>query len=420
MQILLFTIGSAGDVHPFVGLGMALRERGHRVKILTNPHFQPLVERVGLEFVPLGTAEEFDRVREDPNLWDKRKGFETVFKLIMAGMRPAYDVLMEHYVPGETVVAASSLGFAPRCAQDKYNIPLATVHLQPAIFRSTIEPPKLPGMFMPQWYPRGLKRFVYALSDWLVIDRLVEPPLNAFRAELGLAPVRHPLRDWWHSPQRVIGLFPDWYGRPQEDWPPQTKLTGFPLYDERGVSDMPGDVAEFLAAGDPPVIFTPGSAMHHAEAFFEQSVKACVELNCRGILLSRYAGHVPANLPGNVRHVPYAPFSQLLPKVAVLVHHGGIGTSAQAMASGVKQLVVPFSHDQFDNAERMRRLGVAAAIPSKAYRTPRVAEVLKQVLGYHAMEARCREIARRFVGNNLLEQTCGLIESLNAGRPVPA
>jgi UDP:flavonoid glycosyltransferase YjiC (YdhE family) len=416
MQVLLLTIGSAGDVHPFVGLGIALRNRGHRVKLITNPHFQPLIERVGLEFVPLGSAEEFDRVRTNPDLWHPRKGFQTVFNLVMQGLRPTFDAVMKHYLPGETVVAASTLGFGARCAQDKYNLPLATIHLQPAIFLSEIEPPALPGMPRAAWIPRVAKRAMFWLRDKAVINPVVAPPLNQFRGELGLAPVRDPLKDWWHSPRMVIGLFPEWYARPQADWPAQTRLTGFPLYDEAGVSDMPAELASFLAGGEPPIVFTPGSAMHQGDEFFRESTEACVRLNRRGILLSRHAGHIPPNLPANVRHFEYAPFSQLLPKAAALVHHGGIGTSAQAMAAGVRQLVMPFAHDQFDNAERMQKLGVARALPAKRYLAQPAAAMLGEMLGNDAMRGSCASIAEKFVGVDAVGQTCSLIESLISAR----
>ncbi|HSV15802.1 MAG TPA: nucleotide disphospho-sugar-binding domain-containing protein [Tepidisphaeraceae bacterium] len=416
MQVLLLTIGSAGDVHPFVGIGLALRQRGHRVKVLTNPHFQPLIERAGLEFVAVGTADDYDQVRTNPDLWHPRKGFHTVFNIIINGFRPAFDAVMNNYVPGQTVIAASSLGLAARCAQDKYNLPMATVHLQPAIFRSAIHPPKLPGMPIANWMPAGMKRFMFTVADRMVINPLVAPPLNRFRGELGLAPVRDPLKDWWHSPQRVIGLFPQWYAPPQADWPPQTRLTGFPRYDEGGISDMPAELAEFLTAGDPPIVFTPGSAMHHGEDFFRESVAACVQLNRRGVLMSRHADHIPSNLPANVRHFAYAPFSQLLPKAAVCVHHGGIGTAAQAMAAGVKQIVMPLAHDQFDNADRMQRLGIARSIPAKQYRAARVAKIVQELLADEAAAARCAEIARKFIGIEPLAQTCDLIEELPTAR----
>src|SRR5258708_7958826 len=136
MTVLILCIGSHGDVHPFIGLGLALRARGHRVKVITNPYFAGLVEKVGLELVPISSAKDFESVRNNPDLWHRTRGFPVVFNSVLNGLRETYDAVMNHYVPDETAVVASSLGLAARVAQDKHSIPLATVHLAPAVFRS--------------------------------------------------------------------------------------------------------------------------------------------------------------------------------------------------------------------------------------------------------------------------------------------
>jgi rhamnosyltransferase subunit B len=412
MTILLLTIGSHGDVHPFIGLGIALKHRGHRVRVIVNPHFADLVLKAGLELIPLGVAEDFESLLKDPDLWHRRKSFQTVMNTVIDGLRPVYETLLQNYTKGETIIAASSLALGARVAQDQFNLPMATIHLAPAIFRSTIAPPKLPGLYTPDWMPQSIKKLIFAAGDRLVIDRAICPRLNKFRAEFGLPPVRGILKDWWNSPQRVIGLFPDWFAPMQPDWPPQTRLTGFPLFDEQNIRPLPAELADFLAAGTPPIIFSPGSAMHHADDFFRASVAACTKLNRRAILLSGHAGHIPPNLPPTIRYFSYAPFSQVLPKAAAFVHHGGIGTSAQALAAGVPQIVHPFAYDQLDNADRLRRLGVAKVIHPKSYRTTHVAQTLKDLLTDPALPARCAQIARKFAGVDPVAQTCQLIESL--------
>src|SRR5262249_34229253 len=160
--------------------------------------------------------------------------------------------------------------------------------------------------------------------------------------------------DWWHSPQLVIGMFPQWFAQPQPDWPKQTVLSGFPLYDEPEITPIDAELESFLRAGEPPIAFTPGSAMWAAEEYFEQGVQTCIRWNRGGLLLTRHRDHFPARLPPGVIHVHYAPFSDLLPRCAGFVHHGGIGSSAQALAAGVPQLVTPFAHDQPDNAFRLK------------------------------------------------------------------
>jgi len=412
MTILLLTIGSSGDVHPFIGIGLALRERGHRVKIITNPHFGQAVSQCGLELVPLGTEELFQKYLADPMLWHRRKGTRFVFDIVLDGLRETYDAVANHFVPGETVLVSSSLGLGGRIAQDKLKIPTVTVHLSPAQFRSCIAPPLLPGLWMPAWLPMWIKQRMWAGGDQFVLDPMLGPRINALRSELGLPAVDGILRDFWNSPDRVIGLFPSWFAPPQADWPAQTELTGFPRYDESGTVPLDPMLEKFLDEGSPPIVFTPGSAMHHGHSFFRASVTACRKLDRRGILLTRHAEQIPRDLPETIRHFGYVPFSQVLPRAAALVHHGGIGTSAQAMAAGCRQLVTPFAHDQFDNADRLCRLGVARVIPARKYRPANAERELRNLLADENVSEKCREIAGRLAGDQSLGRTCDLIEQL--------
>ena len=412
MNILLFPVGSAGDVHPFIGLGLALKTRGHQVTVVTNGHFGPLARRVGLDFVEQFSDAQYRETLDNPDLWHPVKGFKIVMQATLLLMRPTYDLIKDRYIAGETVVVAGCLSFGARIAQEMLGIPLATVHLQPAVFRSVHQGPTFARMSLAGRMPHFLKRAIYWSMDSLMIDRLLAPGINAFRAELGLAPVRRLFDGWWNSPQCVLALFPDWYAAPQPDWPPQTRLTGFPLYDESGAAEVPAALASFLARGEPPIVFTPGSAMRQGNSFFEASVDACRRLGRRGVLLTQFRDQVPAYLPDSISHFAYVPFSQVLPKSAALVHHGGIGTTAQALAAGIPHLVMPMAHDQPDNAARLVRLGVARSIRPRAYKAPEVAKSLAELLGSPAIAERCCKIARRFDDVDPLGEACRIIEQL--------
>ncbi len=411
-NFLLIPIGSAGDVHPFVALGLALRERGHRVTLITSVYFEALIRKTGLEFVGLGTLDEFEATLRNPDSWHPRRGFQVVFRWgVLPWIRHIYDLIAERYVPGETVVVASLLAFGARLAQEKLGVPTVTVELQPAMLRSSHQAPVLPGLAMPDWLPGPLKRLAYRLGDALVLDPVVRPATNAVRADLGLRPVRRLLDEWWHSPERIIGLYPAWYAPPQPDWPRQLVLTGFPLFDERGLTEPPRAMRDFLDAG-PPLVFTAGSANRHAHAFFAEAVEACRLLGRRGVLATRYPDQLPASLPDGIVHCPYMPFSQLLPHSAALVHHGGIGTTAQALAAGIPQLVMPMSHDQPDNAARIARLGVGRSLPPHRFKAQAVARVLDELLKSTTVSERCREVARNFHGAEPIAEACRLVEEM--------
>jgi rhamnosyltransferase subunit B len=399
-------------------LGSVLRSRGHRVSMIANPHFEALVRKCDIDFIPIGSDEEYRKIAANPDMWKPSTGFETVMKATAKITPKLFDLVCERVVPDQTVVVASSLAFGARIAQDKLKFPMATVHLQPAVFRSNIDPPVLPGAPPMRWFPRFVVSRMFAVADRFIIDKLLGPPINALRKEHGLKPVHGILRDWWNSPDLVIGMFPDWFARPAPDWPKQVKLTGFGLWDERSVGGIPQELYDFLNAGEPPVVFTPGSAMWQAQKFFAACIDACHRLNRRGVLLTRHRDHLPAELPKFIRHFDYAPFSQLLPSAACLVHHGGIGTSAQAMAAGVRQVVTPMAHDQIDNAYRMEKLGVAKVIPARKLNAARLAKAIKSMFDNRDFYVRAHWVSEWFVHERPLQDTANLVEQLGKSRAV--
>jgi rhamnosyltransferase subunit B len=168
-----------------------------------------------LRFVELGSQEHFHSVANDPDLWNPKRAFRYVFqKAVQPILRGQYTAIEEHSRSGDAVVVANCLGFGARIAHEILGVPLVTIHIQPAVILSRIEPPAFPGIFGPRWF----KGFLFSLAERLVIDRTVCPEVNRFRQDLELPPVRHSTR-WWHSPQLVVGLFPEWFAPPQPDWP---------------------------------------------------------------------------------------------------------------------------------------------------------------------------------------------------------
>jgi hypothetical protein len=202
VRIALFPLGSAGDVHPFIGLGQALKRRGHDVAIMVNGYFRESVQRVGLEYLELGTADEFLAVTRDPGLWRPIRSFGSVFRLgIARSMREQYTAVTQHFLDRRTLLLANCLSFGVRIAAEKYRLPLVTIHIQPAPLWSEHQTPRLP--YLPSSAPRWYKRAVFRIGQRLVVDRTVRPITNRFRAENGLPPMRHTIH-WWNSPDGVL------------------------------------------------------------------------------------------------------------------------------------------------------------------------------------------------------------------------
>ena len=417
MRIVLVPAGSLGGVHPLIAIGRTLQSRGHDVTVVTSGYHGDLVKRSGLHGVTFGTPEDYEKaLAANPDMMQQGSGLKALAKVWRPWCADVVRLLKDSVAKGESpILVAHSLAFGARVARDALNVPLVTVHFHPSFFWAAQRPPvgKLKWEAIRR-RPYLLRRLYVAAVNFF-LDRALSPLINDYCTAFGQPPVRSGIMSRWiHSPDRVIGLFPAWYGTPQSDWPTQTRLTGFPLFDE---AELPAgnsgqDWEAWLAEGDAPIVLLAGTANRHAHGFFKTCIEACGQLGRRALVLTRFAEQVPTPLPPSVLHVDYVPLSAVLPRAAAVVHHGGVGTLAQALRAGCPQLVMPFSFDQPDNAIRLIELGVGAAISPETFTCDAVAQSLKELMHSRAVHDACQLAASRFDGVDSISQTCDLIEAL--------
>ena len=409
MHAILATIGTDGDVFPYFGLGAKLRARGHRVTLATHESYRARAEAHGFAFRPLVTEEETRVFLNNPDVWHPLKGPGFLARWGAKLIGRQYAVLADLAGDADAVLVASPGVVAARLVQEKMLRPLASIILQPWMIPSFSAPPIMPGgLSLPRWAPRPLGKLYWRAVD-VVGAVLMGGPLQRVRSNLGLPPVRR-IFQWWLSPHLGLCLFPDWYGEPQADWPPQLRMTGFPLYDGSSHGGLSPAVRQFCEEGSPPIAFTFGTGMMHAARLFQTVIEACRLVGARGLLLTKYGQQLPNTLPPFVRHFEFAPFSELLPHCAAVVHHGGIGTVASALATGTPQLVLPLAFDQKDNAMRVKRLGAGDWLPLRRRDGAAVAKALSGLLTLTRRE-KCRLIAARFA-NDALDPAAKRLEEL--------
>jgi rhamnosyltransferase subunit B len=407
---ILVSVGTDGDVYPFLSLGMTLRSRGYRVTLATHEHFHRLAIESDLEFHPLVSNSETEELLRQPGFWHPLKGPLVVAKWGRRFIARQYHILQELIANDRPQLIASPGVVAARVIQERFGTPLTSIVLQPWMIPSLHAPPAMMGGLT---FPRWAAPFAGDAYLWLfnrVGALLVGKKLEQLRSSLGLKPIAR-FFQWWLSPTLALGMFPDWFAKPQPDWPAQMKLAGFPVQDGRPSAEVPIDVRHFCEAGKPPIAFTFGTGMMHATELFRQSTAACQSLGCRGILLSKYKSQLPAQLPPEMLHCEFAPFQKLLPQCAAVVHHGGIGTTAKSLAAGVPQLILPFAFDQMDNGQRVRRLGCGDWLKPEHRKVARLVTAITGVITPE-VTAQSRTMSKRFNGDDGLKTAADFIENL--------
>lgn len=381
MHIVLLPFGSAGDVFPFLWLGRQLQARGHRVTVVVACVFEEIVRKTGMDVIPMGTPEIFDRFISDPRVWQLFHGTKLVFEFAGESTEPIHEALENLVKNGRKpdLLMAPCTVFGARLFREKHGVPLITVHVQPAVLISAHETPVLfPGM-------QHFRKLPLRLRQWLVrlpnpADRWSAPPVREACARHGVPPPQSLWWDWAESPDGVLALFPEWFAKPQPDWPEPLYQWDFPLEDIATEHPLSPEVRAFLEAGEKPIVFTPGSANIQARRFFEVAHAAVTALNRRAIFVTRKLDQLPPHLPASILPVEYAPFSALIPHASVFVHHGGIGTLSQGFAAGVPQLLMAMAHDQPDNAHRLEQLGAGIGLTPRTFTPKRVEAALRRLL----------------------------------------
>lgn len=381
-DIIVTAPGSLGDVNPLLAIARALKLASHEVLFLAAERYLPLAVRAGLNCRPLVSEVQFQRLAGDPRLWSPRHGTRLIFReAVEQFLETHYRWLSEHCTPGKTLLVSHVLDFAGRIYRDAHpETKFVSVLPAPALLRSQRTPPRLSSFFWEPWIPRSALPSLYRAADrWL--DRIGAEPINRLRQSLGLPPVQRIVDRWWWSPDLVLCLFPEWYSIDPRDMHPSMRMIGFPLADSADC--LADEVKQQLQQlwerleGEAPLVFAPGTAHEHAAPFLHSAAEVCRRLNRAGILISTNPRQLPEQLPRRVVTASYLPFSQVLPRSAAIVHHGGVGTTSQALRAGVPQVVMPMAFDQFDNAHRVRQLQCGSWLPMRRQTSQRLSSLVE-------------------------------------------
>ncbi len=404
LHFVVVTIGSAGDLFPFMRVALALREAGHRVSMLGPVQHAPFVEPTGLAFHGLPADEA---VLDHPDLWHPTRGLAVVWRATRPAMAqiPAFVAALPRDQRIVLLAHPLALPEADLCRAQRPGLKVAAIYLAPSNLPTVHDPLMLGPYPVPRWVPLGARRWLWRGIGKALIDPVSLPDVNAARAAHGLAPVASLIDHIVQVPDLSVTLFPEWFAPTQPDWPQPLVRAGFPLFDPSPQAELSPQVARFLEEGGKPVVFTPGTGNRQAAHYFRCALHACARRGLRAILLTPHREQLPAHLPTPVLWQDYVPLRALLPHVAALVHHGGIGTTAEVLRAGTPQLVVPLAHDQFDNAARVGALGAGASVHAARLDAARLGKALDRTMSPR-VAARARELVRRFDMPDGIDHAC--------------
>lgn len=422
-RIVISSFGSFGDVFPYIGLAIGLRERGYQPVMALPEYYRFAVEREHLEFHPVRPDIDPSDRETVRRIMDAMRGTEFIVKeLILRSLRDTFEDL-GRIAEGADLIITHPVTFAGPIVAASQSLPWISTVLAPMSFFSPHDLPVFPPAPWLKRFERvpGLARALVwsakrATSSW-------SEPVYRLRRELGVPAGGDPIYEGQHSPILVLALFSGVLAEPLPDWPPNVRVTGaIPYNGPDAARPLPADLEEFLAAGPPPVVFTLGtSAVGAAGNFYGESIEAVRRLATRAVLL---IGSHPENRPSapiqdGVKLVEFAPHAALFPRASAIVHQGGAGTLHQALRSGRPTLVVPYSHDQPDNAHRVERLGVSRTLAPRRYVAERVERELRTILEESGYSARAEEVGRRVRAENAVAEACNAIEEVigPAGSP---
>lgn len=380
-KLIFVTIGTLGDLHPFIAIGLALQQRGYRPILAVSQDHAAKCLAAGLETevvlpgfeavrrtMGVSHAEAIQRLMSSQRLMMDR--------LLMPALGECAEALDRLAVDADAVIG-SVFAFAAAIIAEKRDLPLISIILQPMAMLSAVDPPSTRDFRMMVPAPVGpmgatWNRLAYtALRQ--ILDVLYGRKIDRVRKANGLP--RAGARRLLEPPRRTalrLGCYSPHLAPLPRDAPPRTMIVGFPSFDSgSGRAEPPPDLlTAFLAAGPPPLVFTLGTfAVGGVHRFYDRAREAAACLKRRAVLL--VGGHGEPRWNGSFLVCGYARHSLLFPAAAIIIHHGGVGTTGQAMRAGKPQLVVPHMGDQNDHAARIVRMGWDSASTGRSSPRPR-------------------------------------------------
>jgi UDP:flavonoid glycosyltransferase YjiC (YdhE family) len=422
MRISIVTLGTQGDVQPYVALGLGLKGAGHEINLVTHDNFKTFITGRGLGFSALAIDPRAMLEDEQDHLW--QNGVSSTLRSI-ANMARVAEPLAKQLVldcwrackTADVIMCSVTGSLIGYHIAEKLGVPFYPAYLQ-NVFRTRAYPSML-APIMP--LGSGYNWLSYNMVDHLVW-RFIRPYTNQVRQEiLGLAPLSStfPLDYIWQQRQpHLLGFSSAVLPKPPE-WGDWAHLTGYWFLDQSDGWQPPADLVDFLESGPAPISVGFGSLhIGDPEAATKLVVEALARTKQRGILLTGWGGLRQTHLPDNVFQIEAIPHDWLFPRVAAVIHHGGAGTTAAGLRAGVPNIVIPHFTDQPFWGQRVAQLGVGPRpIPRSALSSARLAAAIQVAVHDPAMRVRAVALGRKLQAEDGVARAVEIFQH-NSAQPI--
>lgn len=390
-KIIIAALGTMGDLNPLLMVGESLHLLGHEVTVLTDASKRAFVERRMLGYHEILDETQWQQFIGHRGLWERETCDAIVYRLLMLpAVAPIIAYVERHHVPGRTLLIGDIKSLGLRIAKEKFDLPLVNIQLAPDFSNS------------------------FDQDKDMQQERMVRDQINGLRRQSGLyEPITELTMDWAERVDLTLNAFPEWFRGQNTSRNTDSECLGF-IIDPQPGETLSEDARRFLAAGAPPVIFTLGTGVKAANHFFAAAAECCERLGLRGIFLCKEAEYLPSQLPDSIFVSAYVPLGEILQVSRAIVHHGGVGTCAQALRHGVPQIILPAAFDQFGNARRVSELGVGLSLDRRALDVDSLTHLLQQLLHEGDFRQRCAQLRELVCDANPLRDFVRRIEDIAA------
>lgn len=407
-HFVIYAMGTGGDIDPMVALATELVQRGHRVSFLSNDYFAPIIQAAGCEFVSVGTAEQYHK-GNSVTAWERDNQSDNFQYYHAPAFEPAFRFVQSCVAEQNCVVLVLGEQNGASVAAEKFDLPFITFMLSPNVIFSAISPPAPFRWIVPKFLPAFIVRLLLHRYRKVRARRFLKEPhladYIAVRKRLGCLP-----RFQKKSKALLqIGFFPQWFGMPAKDWPKNIHLVGFPLQNRPSMQSRL-EFDQLIEKSGAPVIFTTGTGVKDVRALFTEGRKICEALQLPGVFVGGADGAELLQGSAWCKHFSYLDFEYAFSKAQAVIHHGGIGTTAQAIKAGVPQIIRPLKYDQPDNADRIYRLGLGTYVLPEKFTAEAVTSVLRNMLQKAKQSRALRKFSADVQNSSAIENACDLIE----------